>query len=46
MVEEVREAMHLANPETYGKLEKHIFITVTSPIAQYRKEEAAELVET
>ena len=46
MVEEVREAMNLANTETYGKLENHIFITVTSPIAQNRKEEAAELVET
>jgi integrase len=46
MVEEVREAMNLANTETYGKLENHIFSTVPKPIAQNRKEEAAELVET
>jgi hypothetical protein len=39
-------AMNLANTETYGELENHIFSTVTSLIAQSRKEEAAELVET
>jgi hypothetical protein len=46
MVEEVREAMNLANTETYGELENHIFSTVTAPIEQNGKEEAAELVET
>ena len=46
MVEEVREAMNLANTETYGELENHIFSTVTSPIVHNGKEEAAELVET
>jgi len=46
MVEEVREAMNLANTETYGELENHIFSTVTSPIVQNGKEEAAELIET
>jgi hypothetical protein len=46
MVEEVREAMNLANTQTYGELENHIFGTVTSPITTKRKEEAAELIET
>ena len=46
MVEEVREAMNLANTEAFGQLENHIFSTVTSPIATNRKEDAAELVET
>ena len=46
MVEEVREAMNLANTETYGELENHIFSKVTSPIVHNGKEEAAELVET
>jgi len=46
MVEEIREAMNLANTETYGELENHILSTVTSPLTINRKEEAAELVET
>ena len=46
MVEEVREAMNLANTEAFGQLENHIFSTVTSPIITNRKEDAAELVET
>jgi len=45
MVEEVREAMNLANTEAFGQLENHIFSTVTSPIATNRKEDAAEPVE-
>ena len=45
MVEEVWEAMNRANTETYGELENHIFSTVTLPITNKRKEEAAELVE-
>jgi len=46
MVEKVREAMNLANTETYGELENHIFSTVTSPIVHNGKEEAAEVIET